>query len=233
LIRAIVTDVDGTLYRQAYVRMRMAATLLRFGAGNPAAGWRTMRVLRAYRQAQEVLRATGDAGSAHEQVNWAASCTGYEKSFVSECVHRWIETEPLSKLLPARYGGLEQFCKWAQSNGLRMVALSDYNAFPKIRALGLESYFEAAVCASDPEVGIFKPNPRGLQVALARVGVTPDEAVYVGDRLDVDGETAIAGGVMGFVLTSRNIRCPAGVRPVRSWFEVRAALQGLLNSESR
>ena len=43
------------------------------------------------------------------------------------------------------------------------------------------------LCAQDPEIGVFKPHPRGIEATLVRLGVVASEAVYIGDRsLDVD-----------------------------------------------
>jgi phosphoglycolate phosphatase-like HAD superfamily hydrolase len=51
------------------------------------------------------------------------------------------------------------------------------------------------VTAQDPEVQRFKPHPRGLEVTLGRLGVSKREAIYIGDRADVDGEAAGRAGV--------------------------------------
>jgi putative hydrolase of the HAD superfamily len=224
VIKAIVTDVDGTLYRQDYVRLRMAAMLLRYSVTDPPGAWRTMRALRAYRHAQEVLRASNEAGAAHLQAAWAASRTGYDENFIRACVHRWMEMAPLEALRLARFEGLEEFCRWTASTGLRLAALSDYDPHEKLRALGIESYFELVVCSSDPEIGVFKPNPRGLLLAIERFGVQPAEAVYIGDRLEVDGAAALAAGVSAIVLTSRRVRCPEGVQALRSWSEIQGKI---------
>lgn len=230
MIKAIITDVDGTLYRQGPVRRYVAAVLLRYALVHPVSAWRTLRALRAYRQAQELLRAHETPGDAHQQAACAASQTGYSEAFVNACVHRWMEREPLPALLMARSGGVESFCRWAVEKGLRLGALSDYDPREKLRALNLNQYFQVVVCAQDEDVGVFKPNPRGLHFAMKRLGVEQNEAVYVGDRLEVDAATAVASGVPGILISSHPTVCPPGVVVVRGWPAVRTVVQNLVDT---
>src|SRR5262245_48602239 len=61
-LKAFVFDIDGTMYRQGPLRSAMLVRLLREYAVRPVRGWQTVRVLRAYRQAQERLRAKSVMG---------------------------------------------------------------------------------------------------------------------------------------------------------------------------
>jgi beta-phosphoglucomutase-like phosphatase (HAD superfamily) len=228
VIQALIADVDGTLYRQGPVRKRMAVKLLRQFGRQPADAWKTVRVLRAYRQAQETLRESGEPGSAHRQIAHAALRSGYGEKFVAQCVQRWMETEPLEMLAQALVPGLEAFCVWAAEKNLRLGVLSDYDACAKLRALRVEQHFPVRVCAQEKAVGVFKPNPLGLRIALQRLGVDPADAVYVCDRPEVDGATALAAGVKGIVITSAPAKCPPGVAAAGDWFEVRKLIAALL-----
>lgn len=62
-----------------------------------------------------------------------------------------------------------------------------------VEALGLESYF-AAVLGPDDVGNRAKPDPSMVLEGLRRLGIPPDEAVYVGD-MAVDVQTARAAGV--------------------------------------
>ncbi|MBY0457649.1 MAG: HAD-IA family hydrolase [Gemmataceae bacterium] len=62
-----------------------------------------------------------------------------------------------------------------------------------VRALGLADCF-AAVLGPDDVGGRAKPDPAMLLEGLSRLGVSPAEAVYVGDMV-VDVQTARAAGV--------------------------------------
>jgi HAD superfamily hydrolase (TIGR01549 family) len=63
----------------------------------------------------------------------------------------------------------------------------------KIRHLGLDSSFRYFIVSAS--VGCEKPDPRIFQHALSLAGVDPAEAVFVGDRLDVDIAGAKGAGM--------------------------------------
>ena len=211
-LRAIVFDVDGTLYRQGPVRRAMLARLVGECLRRPVAGARTLRVVRAYRHAQEEMRARG--ASAGEQLRVAQARTGLPASFVNGAVARWMEQEPLALLPAAARAGMADFLAQAEARGLRLGVLSDYPAHAKLAALGVAHRFTAVVSAQDPGVGTFKPDPRGLLLALERLGVPPAQALYVGDRAAVDGVTAARAGVAAVIVGRRAQRRPADDSPL-------------------
>jgi len=201
-LKVVVFDVDGTLYRQAPLRRAMLLRLLGSYATRPLEGWRTVRALSAYRHAQEALRGEACADVAEAQLAHACARTDFDRAVVRECVDRWMEREPLSILGRFRYPGLVEFLQACRGGGLRLAALSDYPAAGKLEALGIAEHFDLVLCAQSPEIGVFKPNPRGLAVALHRLGVTPAECLYVGDRPDVDAAAAHAAGTASVIVSS-------------------------------
>ena len=216
--KAVVLDVDGTMYSQRSVRRHMAMRLAAFALRHPVLGLRTVRCLRAFRQAQEQLRAQSVSRPvAQSQVEHAARRCGCSTDFLTGCVHRWMETAPLAAIRKARYAGLLEFCEWATHAGLRRAVLSDYDPREKLRALEVEDYFPVVACAQDPDIGVFKPNPAGLWAALRRLGASPDETVYIGDRPDVDGEVALAAGVTGVILHRPAHTLPRHLIAVSGW----------------
>jgi HAD superfamily hydrolase (TIGR01509 family) len=200
-VRALVFDVDGTLYNQRMVRMLMLRRLLLATVRSPRTGFRALRVLGAYRRAQEILRHDQSLTRActREQLAVACAATGASPDDVRDCVRRWMDDEPLPLLQRQMYPGLPALLRRARFSGLRLGVASDYAAERKLEAMGLADCFDAIVCADDPDVGRFKPDPRGLLVVLERLGVPPCEALYIGDRPDVDAVAATRAG-MRFVL---------------------------------
>jgi HAD superfamily hydrolase (TIGR01509 family) len=92
---------------------------------------------------------------------------------------------------PLRLGAIETLAA-LKAQGLLLGALS--NTIQPGRYLGtnlqrwgLDTVFDVRVYSSD--VGVAKPHPKIFQVALDRLGVAPQNAVYVGDRIvpDVNG----------------------------------------------
>ena len=87
--------------------------------------------------------------------------------------------------------------------GIRLGALSDYPADAKLQALGIRDQFEVVLSAQSPEVGVFKPHPGGLEAVLDRMRVSVNQALYVGDREEVDAAAAEAAGLACAILTTR------------------------------
>lgn len=56
--------------------------------------------------------------------------------------------------------------------------------FEKVFRLGLNGFFNEIIISD--EIGIRKPNPRLFEYALSKMGVKPESAILVGDRLDND-----------------------------------------------
>lgn len=209
-LKAIVLDIDGTLYRQDVLRRAMFVHLLGSHVTRPVRGWRTVKILQAYRRAQEHLRAAGVAGDiARAQVNLASQRTNVDHQAVVACVAQWMEQEPLTFLPRCIRPGLLEFLRWCKANGLRLGALSDYPTEAKLEALGVSDLFDVALSAQDRDIDVFKPNPRGLLVALERLGSDRSESLYIGDRLDVDAPTAEAAGVRCAIVGTRS-RAPGG-----------------------
>jgi hypothetical protein len=93
-------DVDGTMYDPQALRRRMLPSLC-------MAGWRTLRIIRAYRRALESLRDAATVGNLEDaQMEVACRETGYDGAVVRACVQRWMEEAPLKYLPLCVYPGL-------------------------------------------------------------------------------------------------------------------------------
>lgn len=192
-VRAVVLDVDGTLYHQAPVRRAMMARLLRAHWRRPRSALGVTRMLSAYRRAQESLRSSafeGDVTAA--QLGLAAERSGADPAAVRSCVEEWMETAPLDLVAASIRDGLVDALDEMSASGVKLAVVSDYPAERKLRALGIVDRFDVVVSAQDDRVQAFKPNPRGIQTALDDLGVHASAALYVGDRHDVDAPAAAA-----------------------------------------
>lgn len=96
---------------------------------------------------------------------------------------------------PLRLGALSVLAE-LEGWGIRLGAISNTVQTarfmqPALARRGLAPFFDVLVLSS--EVGVAKPHPAIFHAALDALGVTPAEAVYVGDRLlpDVAGPHAI------------------------------------------
>jgi FMN phosphatase YigB (HAD superfamily) len=195
-VTTIVFDVDGTLYHQGGVRRAMLFRLLGATLANPFVGISTFRALQAYRQAQESLR-EGEACAdlAAEQLRIACQGCGQTERKMTEIVERWMNREPLDLLRRFVDPALRPLLDAARSRGLRLGVFSDYPAATKLEAMDLSHFFDVVLSAQDAAVNRFKPHPTGLIETLQRLGAAPEQALYVGDRFDVDAAVARAAGV--------------------------------------
>jgi HAD superfamily hydrolase (TIGR01549 family) len=225
-LKALIFDVDGTLYLQKRVRYGMLWRLLYASARQPTQSLRTLRVLRAYRRAQEVLRMSrSEAGDiAVRQRQLTCEWTGVAPEFVEACVTRWMEQAPLALVASSRRAGVIEFLDTARRRGLRLGICSDYPPAAKLIALRLAHFFEVVVSAQDPEVQQFKPHPRGLETTLRRLGVDKSQALYIGDRPEVDAVAAWSAGIACVIIGRSSEKQHGGWAQVRNYGELQHTL---------
>ena len=163
-----------------------------------------MRVLAAYRAAQEELRAGGWVGDiASAQIDVATERTGVPGERVGALVAEWMDTRPLDLVTSHARAGLVAMLDALRERAMRLGIVSDYPATAKLAALGIADRFDTVITAGDPRVQAFKPDPRGLMVALKDLGLQSSEAIYVGDRIDVDARAASAAGMTSVLIADR------------------------------
>ena len=204
VLRALIFDLDGTLYENAPLRRAMLYRLLQAHVADPLEGFRVLRALQSYREAQELLRkdSAGFGDIAAAQLRLASQLTQVGERKLALWVTRWMEQEPLPLLSTFMRKGTVELLQNAKRAGLQLAVCSDYPAREKLAAMGIERFFDAIVTARDPGIQRLKPHPIGLQEALRRLRVRNSEAIYIGDRPDVDGEAASRAGVQTFILRS-------------------------------
>ena len=95
----------------------------------------------------------------------------------------------------------------------------------KLRRTGLVSLVGAVITSSD--LGVSKPDPRAFLRAAERLGVAPGQALYCGDRLDIDAVAASDAGLVGIWLNRTG--STSGHLPVASVATL-SELPGLLKS---
>lgn len=200
-IRLIVFDMDGTLYSQARLRVRMTRDLLLDVASTRSL--EPLRLLRFYRRLREQLGQQESADFEHELIAATATATGRSADGVRAIVEEWIERRPLPHLAACRYRGLPELFAGLRRNGKMIGVLSDYPARAKLSALGLQA--DHIVCASDEGIGLLKPNPRGLRVIIEAAGAKPRQTVLIGDRADRDGVVARRIGAWPLIRSRRPI----------------------------
>lgn len=195
--RAMLCDLDGTLYRQKPVKLRMALEVLLFGLGS-------QKVLRTFRHAHEALREelrvapgkTFAPSPFEEQVRRTALSTGKSESEVRSVITDWMIERPGRHLARAARTELFEEIRTFRASGGKTAVVSDYPARKKIEALGITELFDVVVASGEePGLGRLKPSPDGYRLAAERLGVPPEECLVLGDREDADGDAARALGM--------------------------------------
>lgn len=90
------------------------------------------------------------------------------------------------------------FLDWLRGANLRVAAVTNASGphqRAKLVGLGVLEFFDHVVIAG--ELGAAKPDPVIFHTACVAMGVSPEETVHVGDRLDLDAVGARDAGMRG------------------------------------
>jgi HAD superfamily hydrolase (TIGR01662 family) len=112
--------------------------------------------------------------------------------------------------------GARQTVEQLRERGYRVavVSNSDGTVAEALEMAGFAGLFELVIDSTD--VGISKPDPAIFEVALRRLGLSPDQAWYVGDSHYHDMGGARAAGLAAGVLVDPLRLSPKGQPAIRS-----------------
>jgi HAD superfamily hydrolase (TIGR01662 family) len=117
----------------------------------------------------------------------------------------------------------------------RLAVVSNSTSEASIRRLldrvGVLSYFQP-ILSSGTE-GVRKPDPEIFRRAVARLGLRPDEALYVGDLANTDARGAVAAGLHSVWLNRGGTGLGSDPPEITSLLEVRLVIRGLEAAPSR
>ncbi len=105
---------------------------------------------------------------------------------------------------------------------LGIVSNSDGALERSFEEIGLSRYFETIVDSG--AVGVEKPDPEIFRIALRRLGVPPEEALYVGDLPAVDVVGAQAAGIAPVLIDPAELFPDVGVPRITAFLELPALL---------
>jgi putative hydrolase of the HAD superfamily len=120
--------------------------------------------------------------------------------------------------------GTREMLQRLRGAGLRLGVISnaDGRVAEYLERAGLADCFELIIDSTI--VGVEKPDPRIFEIACDRMGVRPDEVVYVGDTYEVDVLGARAAGIRAILLVDEP---RDGVTCIRAITELPAALESV------
>ena len=185
--RAVIFDIDGTLYRPNHFALRLIAS-------DPF----HICMLARERICRKRLQGREFACS-KDYYDTLFSLMGRGSSRRAERCRKWFweiylpaQVRIIREQFKARPHIVELILK-LRKDGWLVAVLSDYGlAAEKLKACGLENLHFDAVLES-PDAGGLKPCPRTFLNVCEHLGIEPQNALMIGDKVSTDGGALDAG----------------------------------------
>lgn len=203
--KAVIFDLDGTLYYQKPFRIRMLRYLIGHILTHPSSV-KDVLLIQKYRQVREDWDKIEKKSSYQEDIDldsrqfaYVAGIKKVSPERVKKAVSFFMLEAPL-KLLPAyRDEVMAMLIDRLHEKGIKVVVYSDYPVKDKLDALEITA--DACFTSADETIGCMKPDPKGLDVILKMLGLSAKDAVMIGDRYEKDG-LAAEGNQMDYIIVS-------------------------------
>jgi putative hydrolase of the HAD superfamily len=205
VIRAIFFDAGNTLVRMNYGDI--AAELGRHGVRSTPEAIQRAEWRARVRLDEEVFApaaagvSTESRSSAGRYVQYVLDALGITDAGIVEALVEWRRTyNPPVGLWNTADPHADAALGLVRAAGLAAAVISNSNGTVRsiLETLGLASRLDFVLDSF--EVGVEKPDPRIFGLAIERAGVSPGEAVYVGDLYSVDVRGAHATGMDAILL---------------------------------
>jgi putative hydrolase of the HAD superfamily len=183
-VAAVAFDLDGTLYPNYRLYVRLVPFILR-----------ELGLLRAFGEARNIIRRRQERGLPPEcadfyeyQARLTAGILGTPPETVRANIERliyrgWEPHFARIKLFAHAAETLEAL----RNRGFKLGLLSDFPPETKLAHLGIGGCWDAVLCSE--QIGALKPDPRPFQELAAALNLAPGQILYVGNsrRYDVAG----------------------------------------------
>lgn len=189
-VRGVIFDLDGTLYSQSKLRTRMAAELLAYSL---LRGPQAARILRSFRNVREELAEGRTPNASELQYRRVADRLGVSVKVVELHVEEWMYQRPLRHLARAIHPGIIDLVLALRSRNVQIAVFSDYPVVEKLNALGIVP--DVSYYALQEPNGYLKPSTHGLRRVLELLGLSAEDCLFVGDRMERDGACADELGI--------------------------------------
>ncbi|NIZ18457.1 HAD family hydrolase [Entomospira culicis] len=189
-IKAVIFDVDGTVYPNTLMHIMSIPLFIRYGR-------RLLRLNKArhylHAHPDEVAKAGVDflefQGQLMSQYSHGRYDTATSRRQIEEFRTRWEQI--FHKIKP--YKHCKESVLALKEAGLKVALFSDFPINPKVGYLGLDGIWDGELCSED--AGALKPDPRGFLAIAQQLNVRPEEVLFVGNSHKYDVEGAKSAGM--------------------------------------
>lgn len=201
--KAVVFDVDGTLYYQPPLRRKMAVKLCSYYLFH---FWKVkdLLIVKEFRKVREHWVTNSGNGNTlveEEQYQQVADKLKTNADRVKRVIYNWIYDFPLPYLKQYKDEKLAGIIESLKVQGIITAVYSDYPVEEKLKAMGI--HVEYHFSAANEEILCLKPDPKGLKEILKKLELSPDEVLMIGDRYSKDGLCAVGAEVDYVILPSK------------------------------
>lgn len=221
--KAVIFDLDGTLYYQKPFRIRMLIYLCQYMLLHPSS-LKDILIVKEYRSVREKWSAYEEqSASGNENLNsldtrqyeFVAEKLKVSPKRVEKAVSFFMQEAPLSLLPQYRDSVLADVMDNLRENKVIVAVYSDYPVLEKLKALQMKADY--CFTAADSEINCMKPDKKGLEYILKVLNLKSDEAIMIGDRLEKDGQAAINNQIDYLILDSSKRR---RYSEIKSFFKI-------------
>lgn len=196
-VKLVIFDVDGTLYFQRKLQVRMLLLLFQHYLFHPIRV-RDLCVIYNFRKMREGLADEPKHLLETEQYRKVAYKLNISVDQVRRVIEKWMLLEPLRVLPECNIPNAREFVEELRSQGTKVAFLSDYPAIEKLNSLKIIG--DLVISSVDKEINALKPSPKGILHILGKLDAQKESSVMIGDRDEKDGEAARRAGVKFIIL---------------------------------
>ena len=181
--KALIVDLDGTLYFQYGVQCIMGCRMLFYYLFHFWKFKELLAIMYYRKQREKNLKEIVD-----NQYILVAQKYGINPKRVEEIVQIWLFHKPLTLLKIFKDKKLVKIIDKCKNTGINIIIYSDYPTKEKLMALNIK--YCKSYDSTHPEIRTLKPDVKGLQYILKSNILNKKDVLLIGDRDSKDGECA-------------------------------------------
>lgn len=224
MIKAVIFDIDGTLYDYDENNEIAMHELQRVGC--ELLGVSGEKFLQTFEEAKKLVKAQlpSSVAAQHNRILYCqrtAELLG--KSALTSALKMYAAYWDtfIENMKP--YAGAAEFLRALKEKNIRTAICTDMTAhiqYRKIERLGFAEQIDCMV--SSEEAGGEKPEPIMFHIALDKLGAKAAETIYIGDAFEKDVQGAMNAGIRPVWFTAnRQTEAKDGVLAVKSYDDKR------------